>query len=214
MVCPHCEGAEDVFSRGYARKDLESYRKKGASKATNVMLDLFKSVGVTGKNLLDIGGGVCAISHELIAAGLSHAVDVDASTAYINVAKEEAERRGHPDKIQFQHGDFVQLAPEIESADIVTLDRVVCCYPDFHALVDLSSQRAKEFYGLVYPRDNVITKFGIHVLNFFVFRLQGNPFRTFVHDSKAIDSIITGNGLRQIKHKNVGFWQVFVYQRS
>lgn len=214
MVCPHCEGAEDVFSRGYAKKDLEAYREKGASKTTQLMITLFKSIGVSNKSLLDIGGGVGAISHDLISAGLTHAVDVDASTAYLKVAKEEAEQRGHADKIQFLHGDFVQLAPEIDAADIVSLDRVVCCYPDFHALVDLSSQRARELYGLVYPRDNFLTKLAIPIFNFFAFRLWGNPFRTFVHDSKTIDNIITGNGLQQIHHKNVGFWQVRIYRRT
>ena len=35
MCCPHCEGAEDVFSHGYARKELEAYRKRGADSTTN-----------------------------------------------------------------------------------------------------------------------------------------------------------------------------------
>lgn len=213
MVCPHCQGAEDIFSRRRAQQDLDAYREKGASKATQVMLDMLKAFSVTGKTLLDIGGGVGAIQHELIASGLSHAIDVDASSAYINAASEEAQRQGHLEKIQFQHGDFVQIASEIEAADIVTLDKVLCCYPDVRALVDLSSQRANEFYGLVYPQDNILSKNLVHLLNFFAFRLWGNPFRTYIHDSKIIDGIIQSNGLRQIERKNVGFWQILIYQR-
>ncbi|MGZ8690915.1 MAG: class I SAM-dependent methyltransferase, partial [Aeromicrobium sp.] len=44
--------------------------------------------------VLDIGGGVGAVHHELLHSGAATAVDVDASRAYIAVAREEAERQG------------------------------------------------------------------------------------------------------------------------
>lgn len=213
MLCPHCEGADDVFGKGLAKRDLKNYHEKGASKSTKILLDMLKKFGVEGKSLLDIGGGIGVIQHELIAEGLDHAIDVDASSAYIQVAKNEAERRGHLDKIRFEQGDFVQLAPKIDSVDVVTLDKVVCCYPDMHALVDLSSARAQEFYGLIYPRDNLISKAVMPIFNFFAFRLWGNPFRTYIHDTAEIDAIIRGNGLQQIEHRKTGVWQVALYQR-
>jgi len=213
MVCSHCQAAEDVFGIKYAYKDLKEYRKKGARKSTQSMLTTLKNVGVANQTLLDIGGGIGAISHELIAAGLSSAVDVDASQAYIQVAQEEAQHRGYADKMSFQHGDFVQLAPTIDTADIVTLDRVICCYPDVEALVNLSSARAKHLYGVVYPRDNILSRNISHIFNFIGFRLQGNPFRIYIHDSTVIDGIIRNNGLQRIQHKNVGMWQMMVYQR-
>jgi hypothetical protein len=33
------------------------------------------------------------------------------------------------------HGDFVDVGPQIPSAAIVTLDRVICCYPSFEPLL-------------------------------------------------------------------------------
>lgn len=214
MVCQHCEGADDVFSWGFAKRDLKDYHAKGASKSTQILLDMLTKFGVEGKSLLDIGGGIGVIQHELIAEGLAQAVDIDASGAYIQVAQNEAQRLGHLEKIHFEQGDFVQLAPELESVDIVTLDKVVCCYPDMRVLVELSSVRAKEFYGLIYPRDNIISKMIVPIFNFFAFRLQGNPFRTFIHDSAEIDSILRTNGLQQIAHQTAGMWQVALYQRG
>ena len=214
MLCSHCEGADDVFNKGFAKRDLKEYHEKGASKSTSILLDMLKKFGVEGKSLLDIGGGVGVISHELIAKGLDQAIDVDASSAYIQTAKEEAERRGHLDKMNFKQGDFVQLSSSIDVADMVTLDKVVCCYPDMRALVDLSSARAKQFYGLIYPRDNIISKTVMPIFNFFVFRLRGNPFRTFIHDSDEIDAIIRANGLKQIEHRKAGLWQVALYRRG
>ena len=83
MVCPHCEGADDVFSWGFAKRDLKEYHEKGVSKSTGILLKMLKSMGVNGKSLVDIGGGVGVIQHELIADGLAQAVDIDASEAYI-----------------------------------------------------------------------------------------------------------------------------------
>jgi magnesium-protoporphyrin O-methyltransferase len=89
--------------------------------------------------LLDIGGGLGGIQHALLAGGVVQATYVDASSAYMKAAREEAIRREIDEQITFLHGDFVDLAEEIPSAEIVTLDRVVCCYDDMQALVRLSA---------------------------------------------------------------------------
>ncbi|MGE5101239.1 MAG: methyltransferase domain-containing protein, partial [Deltaproteobacteria bacterium] len=79
-----------------------------------------RAVGVDGASLLDIGGGVGAIHHTLLDAGATNARHVDVSPDYINAAREEAGRRGHADRVLFLRGDFVQLAPEVADADVVT----------------------------------------------------------------------------------------------
>ena len=81
---------------------------------------------------------------------------MEASAAYLAAAREETARRGHTDRLKAHHGDFVALAPEIPSADIVTLDRVICCYRDMPALVAQSAARARKLYGVVYPRAFVV----------------------------------------------------------
>lgn len=213
MVCPHCQAADDVFSSKVAQSELKDYRKNGPRKSTQVLLKFIKGLGVQDLSLIDIGGGVGAIQHELLADGLATVIDVDASSAYINACKEEAEKRGYLDKITYAHGDFVQLAAEIDLADIVTLDRVLCCYPDVHALVELSSAQAKRYYALVFPRDNWLFKMAIPIVNFFAFKLWGNPFRTFIHSTEMVDSIIRKKGFDLLAHQNVGLWQVLVYKK-
>ena len=158
MNCCQCEGIEEVFDRKQANKDLDQLHKEGLSDTTRMLVDAIKAEGVQGSTVLDIGGGVGAIQYGLLDAGATHAVSVDASTAYSEAAKEESQRRGHDERIAYHHGDFVDVAGEVESADIVTLDRVICCYHDFERLVQLSSQHATKLYGLVYPRDNWVSK--------------------------------------------------------
>lgn len=176
------------------------------------MVDALKAEGVEGLHLLDIGGGVGAVQHALIEAGVKDATDIDASKAYIRAAREEAERRGIAERVCFQHGNFVDIAAQISPADVVTLDRVVCCYPDMENLVGLSAARANKLYGLVYPRDTWWARLGVKVLNVF-FRLQRKPFRTFVHSTQAVDAIVRSHGLRRRYYAVTMVWQVVVYSR-
>ncbi|UCC73007.1 MAG: methyltransferase domain-containing protein [Gemmatimonadota bacterium] len=80
-----------------------------------------------GATLLDIGGGVGVIQHELLDAGARGATGVEAVPRYLAAARGEAERRGHAERVDLVLGDFVELAGAIEPADMVTLDRVICC---------------------------------------------------------------------------------------
>ncbi len=142
MTSCQCEGIEACFNPRLAAQELEHYRKKGAARTTRRLIAALEAEGVAGRSLLDIGGGVGAIPHALLQDGASTATTVDASAAYLDVARDEAARRGLSERIRFEHGNFVDLAPDIPSADIVTLDRVICCYDDMSALVRASAARA------------------------------------------------------------------------
>jgi len=97
--CRQCEGLENVFDDGTAKSDLESYRREGPAKTTRLLLDHLRGAGVDGLTLLDIGGGVGAIQHELVASGVRATVDVDASRAYLAAARSEAARRKQRDGV-------------------------------------------------------------------------------------------------------------------
>jgi magnesium-protoporphyrin O-methyltransferase len=167
-------------------------------------------MGVDGKSVIDIGGGVGAVQHGLLEAGASQALSVEASGAYDEVAREEAARRGLSDRITHLHGDFVELAESIPAADIVTLDRVICCYPDMRALVGASSQRARRAYGLVYPR-SVWWLRPAFALGNMILRLRRSPFRIFLHPTREVEAIAAAHGLRRVFHRLHGVWQVAVF---
>jgi SAM-dependent methyltransferase len=212
MNCCQCQGIEELFSQKHVNRELSHYRVNGPDKTTRMLTDAIKARGVEGLTLLDIGGGVGAIQHELLGAGVQNVACVDASTAYVNAAKTEAERRGYFGNVNYRYGDFVDVADEIASADIVTLNRVICCYPDMEKLVDLSAKKARKLYGLVYPRDVWWIKIGLAVGNFFL-RLRNSSFRGFVHQSKAVEAVLRKNGLKRISLRQTLFWQVALYSR-
>ena len=210
--CSQCAGLEQVFDDRTAQDDLKAYRRNGPDTTTQMLLDAITVNGVQGMTLLDIGGGVGAILHPLLKAGITQAVGVDASASYIRASQQEAERLGNSDKVTYHHGDFVSLAPQIEAADIVTLDRVVCCYPDMPALVGLSVDRARRYYGLVYPIDRLPYKLALPIVNGY-FRLVRNPYRMFLHSTREVQALVEGRGFQSIyEHRGV-LWQVSVYER-
>jgi magnesium-protoporphyrin O-methyltransferase len=73
----------------------------------------------------------------------------------------------------FLRGDFVALASELPSVDIVTLDRVICCYPHMEALVAGSASKARRLYGAVFPRERRLMKLAFPVSEI-VRRLRGS----------------------------------------
>ncbi len=212
MNCCQCQGIEELFSQQYVSRELARYRAKGPDKTTRMLTEAIIGEGVDGETLLDIGGGVGAVQYALLSAGAGNATSVEASAAYINAAKAEAQRRGYTDRLSYQHGNFIDLAENIAPADIVTLDRVICCYPDMEKLVGLSAARARKTYGLVYPRDVWWVKIGLAVENFF-FRLRRSSYRIFSHPTDAVEAVLDSQGFKRRLHYRTLVWQVAVYTR-
>jgi SAM-dependent methyltransferase len=203
----------DFYDERRAASDLKRYRKKGPRPWTKTLIELLEAQGVEGATLLDIGGGVGAIVHELLGAGAASATCVDASAEYLATAKAESERRGHGERVIYRHGDFVELAEEVPPADIVTLDRVINVYPDWQRLIELSAARARRFYGLVYPRDRRFVRLVIVGINL-TSRLRGKAVRAAVRPADAIEPTLGEKGFALHVVESVGpAWQVAVYRR-
>ncbi len=212
MSCPQCIGIEDLFDKKLAMKELKHFRQKGARPTTRLMVEKIVAEGVKGLTLLDIGGGVGAVQVELLSAGARSAVDIDASSSYLTAAKEEAGRRGFTGRVTYRHGNFVDLAGSLEDADIVTLDRVVCCYNDARALVELSARRTRKILAMVYPRDSRLTRFINWCLNL-PRKLQRAEFRTFVHPRPLLEASARAGGLECRGRFPRGFWEVALFAR-
>ncbi|MFN2571133.1 MAG: class I SAM-dependent methyltransferase [Gemmatimonadales bacterium] len=212
MTCCGASACETQFDRKRAARELKSYRAGGPANATTrALIQLLRRAGVQGSTLLDIGGGVGAIQYDLLEAGAREVTAVDASSAYQQAAREEAARRGVTARIQFRLGDFVALAAEIPTADIVTLDRVVCCYPDMEPLVRLSAERCRKVYGLSYPRYRWPVRVWVQIENFFR-GLFGNPFRSFVHSPREMEGVLTALGFKLQSSVRTYGWEIATYE--
>ncbi|SVB11169.1 uncharacterized protein METZ01_LOCUS164023, partial [marine metagenome] len=148
-----CQGIENMFDKKTAKSELKRYLKKGPSKTTGMLLDAIHKEGVQGLDFLDIGGGIGAIQYDLIKAGASNGTSIEASSAYADLVKEEILQNDLAERIDCKYGDFTTTASDVDRADIVTLDKVICCYDDMSKLVMLSSKLARKIYAVIYPRD-------------------------------------------------------------
>lgn len=213
MICPQCVGVEKLFDEKYAKRELKRYQRKGPVKTTRLLIEAIRTEGVKDLSLLDIGGGIGAIQFELFEAGVSRATDVEAATAYLKIARAEAERRGFADRVDYRSGDFVEEASDIDPADIVTLDRVICCYPDMQKLVSLSAAKARKIYGLVYPRLNLVMRLARPLINLQC-RIKRSPFRFYLHSPAEVDRILRDFGFTRRCQSRTPLWQIVVFVRS
>ena len=214
MPCNCCEITDNTFGEDDANANLKDYRRRGPAKQTKLILEAVRALELKGITLLDIGGGIGTIHHELLAdSTVQNATHVDASSAYLKVAKEESARRGNSERVQFIHADFTDIAADLPSADVVTLDRVVCCYPNFRNLLKAASGHSSKAISLTYPRETWYMRMAFPVMNF-IQRLRKDPFRVFLHPINEMDALLNENGFKRIAMRRLFVWEMALYQKT
>ena len=163
--------------------------------------------------LLDVGGGIGALHHTLLDRGFASAIQIDISEAYLATAAAEATRRGHSGRVAFQKGDFSSLAPGLPRADVVTLDRVVCCDPDFSRLLAAAAERARYAVTFSYPRPRWLVRAFVATANGGR-RLMRRAFRAYVHPPPAMAAVLERCGFRRLWTGGSWVWAVEVFERK
>lgn len=200
-----------MFDTEKASDELARYLRNGPGVTTRGLLAGLRAAGATG-TLLDIGSGSGALTFELLADGVSTATCVDLAPDSIAVAQEEAGRRQLGNRASWHQGDFVEIEPTLPEADIVTLDRVVCCYPMYRPLLAKAAAHGRRWLALSYPRDRWYVRWGLRLEN--VWRqLRRNDFRAFVHPVAAMDALLRAAGFEPVSHRMSFIWQASVYTR-
>lgn len=213
MPCNCCEITDNTFGEDSAKSDVRSYRKRGPAAQTRLILQAVRSLNMREAELLDIGGGIGVIHHELLEDVADRVTHVDASSAYLKEAKAEAARRGHDGRVRFIHADFTDVASELPKADIVTLDRVVCCYPDFRSLLKAAADHSQGAVALTYPRETWYLRIGLRIINFFQ-GLQKDPFRVFLHPVAEMDALLKSAGFERVMLRRLFVWEMALYERA
>jgi magnesium-protoporphyrin O-methyltransferase len=101
------------------------------------------------------------------------------------------------------------LAP----ADIVILDKVICCYPDAEALVEGSARMARRVYAFTIPRDRWIVVSALLVSRVLLVLIRCG-FRSYVHDPAAVDRWLTQEGFVRAFEESTFSWLTRVYSRG
>ena len=206
-----CCGAQQMFSAKVAEGDLKKYRRSGPNKTTRLLRDGIVAAG-GGESAIDIGGGIGALSPELLGRGFARSTLVDASPAYQAVARRAAAERGLGERIEFHEGDFVEHASRLGAADAVVMDRVVCCYPGYGPLLETALAHSRRLFAYAFPHDRWDVRLVIGAENV-IQALMRRAFRAYVHPESAMSALIASRGFRRVSRTKTLVWCVDVYER-
>jgi 2-polyprenyl-3-methyl-5-hydroxy-6-metoxy-1,4-benzoquinol methylase len=210
---PPPRGYTRIFSRRTARRDAKRYRRDGLDDTAAVMVGFLREHGVDGASVLEIGGGVGAIQVELLEAGAARATNLELSPEYEEEAAALARERGLEQRVERRLGDVVQAPALAGEADAVVMHRVVCCYPDYDALVGAAAERARRYLVLSFPRPRFVVRAGLGAMNL-VARLLRWEYRTWVHPPGAIVAAAERRGLTLAAESSGRVWQVAALERA
>ena len=201
------------FDAAKVRRELETYRSNGPAATARGLLNLLMGGEPPPESVLDIGAGFGALSLELLRGGTQHATCVDLSAAALAANAEEAERQGVGDRIQRVEGDFVAVSATLPSAQLVALDRVICCYPAYAPLLEHAAAHSRHLLAMSYPRNRWWVRLALWAENAWR-RLRGDPFRAFVHSPAAMASVLSEHGFTRTRTAATFTWQMDLYGRS
>jgi len=210
---PCCDrGFERMFSEKTARDDAEAYRRKGLEHDARRMRDLATARLPGGYEVLEVGGGVGALHIELLRRGASRATNVELTSSYEAVAGELLRENGFADRTTRMLGDFVTAAAGVPPADVVVMQRVVCCYPDVDGLVGAAATHARRLLLMSFPVERWWIRFGITVANGLL-ALRRDTFRGHVHPFARVRRAAEREGLRLSSRERGLIWQVVAFER-
>jgi hypothetical protein len=211
-----CCGAAEVLDQQFGPKraaaDLRRYRRRGPLPATALLLRGLEASLPAAATLLDIGGGVGVLHHELLDRGVSRAWEVEPSTAFLQGAAEETERRGHTGRVEFINAEARQAVDSLPVVDVVTMDRVVCCDPEYERLLQIALGKARRIFAYTYFR----ARWGIRAVTALqnaVRELRGSRFRIFVHSPNRMEAQVRAAGFDRIFQAQTAVWYAGVYSR-
>jgi 2-polyprenyl-3-methyl-5-hydroxy-6-metoxy-1,4-benzoquinol methylase len=210
--CSVPRGYEKIFGERSARRDAKRYRRKGLDPTGARMVEFVHERGLEGATVLEIGGGVGAIEVEVLRAGAERAVDVELSPYYEEAARGLWREAGLDERAEYLVADIAADGAEIEPADVVVMHRVVCCYPDYDALVGAAAERARRFLVMSFPRERALIRVGLAAMNL-VARLLRWEYRSFVHPVSGIVAAAEGRGLRVAFEADGLIWHVAALER-
>jgi magnesium-protoporphyrin O-methyltransferase len=211
MDCCVSAGTDRFFSK-YSGKYARRFRKRGPDKPSRMLIDQLDRIGVTSKTVLDIGCGVGDVHLSLLDRRASFAVAVDLSQGMLEQAEKLAKERGVVERVRYVHGDLVAVGDAIGKADIVVLDKVVCCYEDPGELLSHSSGKAERFLALSYPRSSRFASCGFRVLDW-LGEFLGWAFHPYYHEPALLEKMMTGFGFGEVFSGTTMIWQIKIYER-
>jgi hypothetical protein len=211
--CCSAQGYRWLFSEGNARAEARRYRRKGLDSTSKRIVDYLVGRGVEGRTVLEVGGGIGAIQIELLKAGAARAVCVELTPTYEKEAAALLHEAGLESRVERHLMDFAEASAEVDGADIVILNRVICCYHDMPTLAGAAAGHAREVLVLSFPRRTWWTRIVLELGNLTLWALRRH-FQVFLHRPPEIVETVEKRGLGMALDQRGLFWTVNAFSRG
>lgn len=203
-----------IFDARFARKIAKRYARAGLTQAEQAIVDAVEAVGVRGRTVLEVGGGVGEIQLALLERGAASTTNLELSSEYEQVATELIDRAGVADRVTRLLGiDRAERADTVAEADIVILHRVVCCYPDYERLLGSAADHARRLLVFSHPPRTPATRLDVAFGNAML-RLRGRSYRGFVHPPEEMARVVAGRGLHPRRSAPTRSWHLVTAPRA
>lgn len=183
-------------------------------KARRELVQAVRDLGIEGKTVLDVGCGPGDLTRELIREGASRALGVDLAEQTLEEARKRAANEQLSERVEFRVGNGAK--DTFEKHDVVVLEKVICCYPNWRELVDNTSSAAAQVYGFVIPRSDGLNGFFLRAFlglgNVFL-KIRKCGFRPHVHDYRQIHGHLRELNFDRKQLSMGPIWMTAVYSR-
>ena len=207
--CCGPEGYAQFFGAKSARRALRRYRRRGLDRLGRLIVDALAH-RVAGTAVVEGGGGIGDVQVALLEAGAARAVNVELSPEYEDAARELLRERGLEGRVERLIGDFAAVDLR---GDVVVLNRVVCCYPDYEGLLGAAAARAGSALVLTFPVERTLTRVAFAAMNAWL-RLRRSGFRGYVHPVDRMLALLGASGLRPFVDTHGAFWRLVALERA
>ena len=210
--CCDARGCDEFFSERLAERAAERYRTKGIDDTAKRMVGFLEGMGIEGATVLEIGGGIGDVQIELLKLGAGRTVNLELSPCYDVEAERLLRESGVQERAERRLHDIAADPDGVDAADVVVLNRVVCCYPDYERLLGAAADRARRLLVFSYPPRNVLSRLVLGAENLLM-RARRRDFRTFAHPPERMLAAVEERGLVRTYAHNPLVWQIAGFER-
>lgn len=187
----------------------------GSDRVSELLLQSLEEAGFSAGTVLEIGSGDGWLSRQLLGLGAESVTGLDLSPKSVEHAAARAAEAGLSERLSYRVADAAHA--RLGRYDVVLSDKVFCCYPSLHRLLDNTLPAAGSFYLLALPESRgligLASRLVVAVENG-LRRVQRDPFRAYVHDVRAMERRIASAGFRRRVARRHSGWLVLAFRRA
>jgi magnesium-protoporphyrin O-methyltransferase len=202
-----------MFTSREAARTAARFRRRGLRGSAAELAMAVQGAAPPGGLMIEVGGGAGQIQVVLLEAGaMSKSINIELSDNWEVAASKLIDEHGLAGRVERRIGDFVDQAETLPVAEMVVMHRVICCYPDWRAMLTSASSRAQGVVGVTIPAYQWWTRAVILLVNF-TLKLRGMRFRAFVHPPQPMIAMMKSAGFSVVYDRSRPVWRTIVFQR-